>query len=118
MNTLEDTDLDTLMADLIADISEVEKTTLQEPRDTSYNEQGAIMQPPAKATPTCGTQSVLSNIPPHVENEIPAPPAEIPMPPPPPPAIPLQPLTQVSNQRIPEEVLILIFSKYWHTDMR
>lgn len=106
------------MADLIADISEVEKTTLQEPKDTSYNEQSAIMQPPAKAAPICGTQSVLNNIPPPDENKLPAPPAEMLMPLPPPPAIPLQPLTQVSNQIIPKEVLILIFSNYLHTNMR
>ncbi|KAM3820926.1 amyloid beta A4 precursor protein-binding family B member 1-interacting protein isoform 2-T2 [Vipera latastei] len=111
LNTLEDTDLDTLMADLIADISEVEKTTLQEPRDTSYNEQGAIMQPPAKATPTCGTQSVLSNIPPHVENEIPGPPAEIPMPSPPPPAIPLQPLTQEAQEQAKADKIKLALEK-------
>ncbi|XP_039213577.1 amyloid beta A4 precursor protein-binding family B member 1-interacting protein isoform X1 [Crotalus tigris] len=108
LNTLEDTDLDTLMADLIADISEVEKTTLQEARDTSYNEQGAIMQPPAKATPTCGTQSVLSNIPPHVENELPAPPAEMPMPP---PAIPLQPLTQELKEQAKADKIKLALEK-------
>ncbi|XP_070584333.1 amyloid beta A4 precursor protein-binding family B member 1-interacting protein [Erythrolamprus reginae] len=99
LNTLEDTDLDTLMADLIADISEVEKTTLQDPKETSCSEQGAIMKPPTKAAPICATQSMLNNIPPPDENKLPAPPAEMLVPLPPLPAVPLQPLTQEAQEQ-------------------
>ncbi|XP_063159576.1 amyloid beta A4 precursor protein-binding family B member 1-interacting protein [Candoia aspera] len=99
LNALEDTDLDTLMADLIADISEVEKTTFQELKDNSYNEQAAMIQPPAKATPICGNQSILNKTTPPAEKELPAPSVETPvLPPPPPQAIPLQPLTQEEQE--------------------
>ncbi|XP_007439310.1 amyloid beta A4 precursor protein-binding family B member 1-interacting protein, partial [Python bivittatus] len=99
LNALEDTDLDTLMADLIADISEVEKTTFQEPKDSSYYEQAAMTQPPAKPTPICGNQSILNNTTPLAKNELPVPSAETPLlPPPPAPAIPLEPLTQEEQE--------------------
>ncbi|XP_034257807.1 amyloid beta A4 precursor protein-binding family B member 1-interacting protein isoform X2 [Pantherophis guttatus] len=111
LNTLEDTDLDILMADLIADISEVEKTTLQEPKDISYYEQGAIMQPPAKAAPIYGTQSVLNNFPPPDENKLPAPPAEMLMPLPPPPAFPQQPLTQEAQEQAKADKIKLALEK-------
>ncbi|XP_026527917.1 amyloid beta A4 precursor protein-binding family B member 1-interacting protein [Notechis scutatus] len=105
LNTLEDTDLDTLMADLIADISEVEKTTLQEPKNTSYNEQGAIVQP------ICGTQSLLSNIPPPGMNKLPAPPAEMLKPLPPPLAIPPKPLTQEAQEQAKADKIKLALEK-------
>ncbi|XP_032090965.1 amyloid beta A4 precursor protein-binding family B member 1-interacting protein [Thamnophis elegans] len=111
LTTLEDTDLDTLMADLVADISEVEKTTLKEPKNSSYNEQDAIMQPPAKADPICGTQSVLNNIPSPYEDTLPAPPAEMLMPLPPPPAIPLKPLTQEAQEQAKTDKIKLALEK-------
>ncbi|XP_062983937.1 amyloid beta A4 precursor protein-binding family B member 1-interacting protein [Elgaria multicarinata webbii] len=97
LNALEDTDLDALMADLVADISEVEKSTCQEQKDASHYQQGAMTQPSADAAATYGYQSGLPNTADScTEIDLPPPPVEltIDLPPPTPPALPSEPLTQ------------------------
>nr|XP_060638416.1 amyloid beta A4 precursor protein-binding family B member 1-interacting protein [Anolis sagrei ordinatus] len=101
LNALEDTDLDALMADLVADISEVEKSTLHLQKDTSNNQQSAMNQPPANAAAApYEYQSDFPNIPvTYVEDDLPPPPAEatfdLPPPLPPPPSLLTpEPLTQ------------------------
>ncbi|XP_015269782.1 PREDICTED: amyloid beta A4 precursor protein-binding family B member 1-interacting protein [Gekko japonicus] len=81
LNTLEDTDLDALMADLVADISEVEKkTTSQEQKDASHYQQTAGTQPAANASATYNSHLYVT-----VENDLPPPPADLAVGPPLPP---------------------------------
>nr|XP_056713736.1 amyloid beta A4 precursor protein-binding family B member 1-interacting protein [Euleptes europaea] len=91
LNTLEDTDLDALMADLVADISEVEKkTTSQEHKDAIQYQQAAGTQPSANYAAAYG-----SHVYDTVENDLPPPPVDLtfdpplPSPQPPPPTISL-----------------------------
>ncbi|XP_048366936.1 amyloid beta A4 precursor protein-binding family B member 1-interacting protein isoform X1 [Sphaerodactylus townsendi] len=91
LNTLEDTDLDALMADLVADISEVEKkTTSQEQKDAIHYQQAAGTQPSANYAATYDSQTYGT-----VENDLPPPPVDLtfdpplPSPLPPPPTISL-----------------------------
>ncbi|XP_074840992.1 amyloid beta A4 precursor protein-binding family B member 1-interacting protein [Carettochelys insculpta] len=95
LSTLEDNDLDALMADLMADLSEVEQKTLQAQK-TSASPQSAVTQP---STGVCAGASYgfKSNVPVittgHFEDDLPPPPPDpvinLPLPPPPP-----EPLTQ------------------------
>nr|XP_014425142.1 amyloid beta A4 precursor protein-binding family B member 1-interacting protein [Pelodiscus sinensis] len=93
--TLEDSDLDALMADLVADLSEVEQKTLQAKNTSSQCPQTAVTQP---STGVCAAASYgcKSNVPVvtgHFEDDLPPPPPDpvfdLPLPPPPP-----EPLTQ------------------------
>ncbi|NWZ76789.1 AB1IP protein, partial [Poecile atricapillus] len=96
LNALEDKDLDALMADLVADLNDVEQKTLQTQKTTSCNQQSTVTQP------STGLNSdIYSKVSPYVtitgqfEDDLPPPPPdpepELPPPPPPPPP---EPLTQ------------------------
>lgn len=108
LNTLEDTDLDALMADLVADICEVEKTAFQGQKEVSCDSRdqpAAVTQFPANIA-AYGHQSSPTNFAvTHTVDNLtpPPPPAEVDFdllpPPPPPPTPPLEPLTQVSRQK-------------------
>ncbi|KAL8165040.1 UNVERIFIED_CONTAM: Amyloid beta A4 precursor protein-binding B member 1-interacting protein [Gekko kuhli] len=96
LNTLEDTDLDALMADLVADISEVEKkTTPQEQKDASHYQRAAGTQPAANASATYGSQLYVT-----IENDLPPPPADLAVDPPLPqlPPLPDKALTQEEQE--------------------
>lgn len=98
LNALEDKDLDALMADLVADLNDVEQKTLQAQKTSSCNQQSTVTQPStglnsdiySKASPyvtiTGQFGDDLPPPPPEPESDLP------PAPPPPPP----EPLTQVS----------------------
>ncbi|NXO41161.1 AB1IP protein, partial [Locustella ochotensis] len=97
LNALEDKDLDALMADLVADLNDVEQKTLQAQK-TSCNQQSTVTQP------STGLNSdIYSKVSPYVTitgqfgDDLPPPPPdpepELPPPPPPPPPPP-EPLTQ------------------------
>ncbi|KAJ7322232.1 hypothetical protein JRQ81_018519 [Phrynocephalus forsythii] len=100
LNALEDTDLDALMADLVADISEVEKSTLLEKKEASCHQPVAVTLPPANAALT-ETQSSLPNAAiVQVGNNL-QPSAELPLDlplPPVPPAVAPAPLTQEERE--------------------
>lgn len=98
LNTLEDQDLDALMADLVADISEAEQRTIQAQKESSQSP-----YPPAPpevshfsgtASPGYGANVVATSMS-QYEDALPPPPADpmldLPLPPPPP-----EPLSQVS----------------------
>lgn len=96
LSALEDKDLDALMADLVADLNDVEQRTLQAQK-TSGNQQSTVTQP------STGLDSdIYSKSSPYVtitrrfEDDLPPPPPDpdLDLPPPPPP--PPEPLTQVS----------------------
>ncbi|XP_033021340.1 amyloid beta A4 precursor protein-binding family B member 1-interacting protein [Lacerta agilis] len=93
LNALEDTDLDALMSDLVADISEVEKATFQEEKDASHFQHSAKTQAPANAAVATYAQSNFPNIAvTQVEDDLPPPPPELAFAvPPPPPRAPTQP---------------------------
>ncbi|XP_054848120.1 amyloid beta A4 precursor protein-binding family B member 1-interacting protein [Eublepharis macularius] len=98
LNTLEDTDLDALMADLVADISEVEKkTTFQDQRDASHRQPSPTTLPPPSAASTYDTQLYVT-----VENDLPPPPVDLafhpPLPPSPLPPPPTKSLTQEEQE--------------------
>ncbi|XP_015708722.1 amyloid beta A4 precursor protein-binding family B member 1-interacting protein isoform X2 [Coturnix japonica] len=93
LNALEDKDLDALMADLVADINEVEQRTLQAQK-TSGNQKSVVTQPStdmdndfySKLSPcTTITEQFKNDLPPPP----PAPDLDLPPPPPPPPPEPL-----------------------------
>ncbi|KAG6934257.1 amyloid beta precursor protein binding family B member 1 interacting protein, partial [Chelydra serpentina] len=96
LNALEDNDLDALMADLVADLSEVEQKTLQAQKSSSHDPQSAVTRP---STGVCAatSYSYKSNVPVtttgRFEDDLPPPPPDpafdLPLPPPPP-----EPLTQ------------------------
>lgn len=94
------------MADLVADISEVEKTAFQGQKDISRDQPAAVTQtqPPASFT-TYEYQSDLAHLSvAHVVDELMPPSAEmdfdlLPPPPPPPPTPPPEPLAQVSREK-------------------
>ncbi|XP_065439031.1 amyloid beta A4 precursor protein-binding family B member 1-interacting protein isoform X7 [Chrysemys picta bellii] len=96
LNALEDNDLDALMADLVADLSEVEQKTVQAQKTSSHYPQSEVTQP---STGVCAAASYgsKSNVPVtttgRFEDDLPPPPPDpvfdLPLPPPPP-----EPLTQ------------------------
>lgn len=97
LSALEDKDLDALMADLVADINDVEQRTLQAQK-ISGNHQSIVVQPSkgldgdiyCKASPYVTiTEQFGADLPP------PPPDPNLDLPPPPPPPPP-EPLTQVS----------------------
>lgn len=102
LNALEDKDLDALMADLVADLNDVEQKTLQAQK-TSCNQQSTVTQPStglnsdiySKVSPYATiTGQFGDDLPPPPPPPPPDPEPELPPPPPPPP--PPEPLTQVS----------------------
>ncbi|KFQ73661.1 Amyloid beta A4 precursor protein-binding family B member 1-interacting protein, partial [Phaethon lepturus] len=100
LSALEDKDLDALMADLVADINDVEQRTLQAQKTTSGNQQSMVKQP------STGLDSdVYSKASPYVTitrqfgDDLPPPPPDpdLDLPPPPPPPPP-EPLTQEEQE--------------------
>ncbi|PNI61074.1 APBB1IP isoform 4 [Pan troglodytes] len=98
LNALEDQDLDALMADLVADISEAEQRTIQAQKESSQNQHhSASLQASnfsGAASLGYGTNVAATGIS-QYEDDLPPPPADpvldLPLPPPPP-----EPLSQVS----------------------
>ncbi|KFW70672.1 Amyloid beta A4 precursor protein-binding family B member 1-interacting protein, partial [Pygoscelis adeliae] len=99
LSALEDKDLDALMADLVADLNDVEQRTLQAQK-TSGNQQSTVTQP------STGLDSdIYSKSSPYVtitgrfEDDLPPPPPDpdLDLPPPPPPPPP-EPLTQEERE--------------------
>ncbi|NXA31849.1 AB1IP protein, partial [Eudromia elegans] len=99
LSTLEDTDLDALMADLVADINEVEQRTLQAQKTTG-NQQSTVTQP-AKGSDTATSlvSSTYVTITGQFVDDLPPPPPDpnLDLPPPPPPPPP-EPLTQEEQE--------------------
>ncbi|XP_030350425.1 amyloid beta A4 precursor protein-binding family B member 1-interacting protein [Strigops habroptila] len=96
LNALEDKDLDALMADLVADINDVEQRTLQAQK-TSGNQQSTVTQPStALDSDIC---SKLSPVTGQFGDDLPPPPPDpdLDLPPPPPPP-PTEPLTQEERE--------------------
>lgn len=100
LNALEDQDLDALMADLVADISEAEQRTIQAQKESSQNQDRSAL---LEASDGQGTSlrgygaSAAAVAVSQYEEALPAPPAEpmLDLPPPPPPPPP-EPLSKVS----------------------
>lgn len=102
LNALEDKDLDALMADLVADINEVEQRTLQAQKNTSGYQQSVATQPPTGMdNDFCSKLSPCAIITGQFKNDLPPPPPapNLDLPPPPPPPPP-EPLSQVSLRGI------------------
>ncbi|XP_051468111.1 amyloid beta A4 precursor protein-binding family B member 1-interacting protein [Apus apus] len=99
LSTLEDKDLDALMADLVADINDVEQRTLQAQKTTG-NHQSTVTQPS-----TSLDSDIYSKSSPYVTitrqfgDDLPPPPPDpgLDLPPPPPPPPP-EPLTQEEQE--------------------
>ncbi|XP_006907078.1 amyloid beta A4 precursor protein-binding family B member 1-interacting protein [Pteropus alecto] len=100
LNALEDQDLDALMADLVADISEAEQRTIQAQKKSSQDQQ---LPAPLEGSDFSGAASLgyganaaETNISPY-EDDLPPPPADpvldLPLPPPPP-----EPLSQEEEE--------------------
>ncbi|XP_074049129.1 amyloid beta A4 precursor protein-binding family B member 1-interacting protein [Macrotis lagotis] len=94
LNALEDNDLDALMADLIADISEAEQRTIQAQKQASLHQSNTTSQSSSTldngASFDYKTNFTTTGII-HYEDELPPPPADpvldLPPPPPPPPEL-------------------------------
>ncbi|NWJ10222.1 AB1IP protein, partial [Crypturellus undulatus] len=99
LSTLEDKDLDALMADLVADINEVEQRTLQAQK-TIGNQQSTVTQPSTGLdTASSHKSSACVTIPGRFGDDLPPPPPDpsLDLPPPPPPPPP-EPLTQEEQE--------------------
>ncbi|NXJ07865.1 AB1IP protein, partial [Odontophorus gujanensis] len=99
LNALEDKDLDALMADLVADINEVEQKTLQAQK-TSGNQQTVVTQPSTFSDNDFYSKlGPCANITGQFKNDLPPPPPapDLDLPPPPPPP-PSEPLTQEEQE--------------------
>lgn len=100
LNALEDQDLDALMADLVADISEAEQRTIQAQKESS---QGSYHPAPPEVSHSSGAASpgyganVVATSMSQYEDDLPPPPADpmldLPLPPPPP-----EPLSQEEEE--------------------
>uniref|UniRef100_A0A8C6R1L3 Amyloid beta A4 precursor protein-binding family B member 1-interacting protein n=1 Tax=Nannospalax galili TaxID=1026970 RepID=A0A8C6R1L3_NANGA len=100
LNALEDQDLDALMADLVADISEAEQRTIQAQKEFSQNQHHST--PPeasdcrGAASLSYGADTTVVSVSPY-EDDLPPPPADpmldLPLPPPPP-----EPLSQEEEE--------------------
>ncbi|XP_034365585.1 amyloid beta A4 precursor protein-binding family B member 1-interacting protein [Arvicanthis niloticus] len=97
LNALEDQDLDALMADLVADISEAEQRTIQAQKEASQHQDHSVLLEASNGRGAAprgygvgGAAAVAIS---HYEEPLPPPPAEpmldLPPPPPPPPPEPL-----------------------------
>ncbi|GAB1286011.1 Amyloid beta A4 precursor protein-binding family B member 1-interacting protein [Apodemus speciosus] len=96
LNALEDQDLDALMADLVADISEAEQRTIQAQRESSQNQDHAALLEASEGRGTAlrgSAASAAAVAVSHYQEALPPPPADpmldLPPPPPPPPPEPL-----------------------------
>ncbi|NWR71836.1 AB1IP protein, partial [Centropus unirufus] len=99
LSALEDKDLDALMADLVADINDVEQRTLQAQK-ASDNQQSSVTQPSTGSdSDTYSKSSSYVTITERFEDDLPPPPPEpdLDLPPPPPPPPP-EPLTQEERE--------------------
>ncbi|NXN96803.1 AB1IP protein, partial [Rhinopomastus cyanomelas] len=97
LSALEDKDLDALMADLVADINDVEQRTLQNQQAASGKQQSTAAQPP-----TAMDSTIYCKLSPYVTttgDDLPPPPPDpdLDLPPPPPPPPP-EPLTQEERE--------------------
>ncbi|XP_043823821.1 amyloid beta A4 precursor protein-binding family B member 1-interacting protein [Dromiciops gliroides] len=103
LNALEDKDLDALMADLVADISEAEQRTIQAQKQASQSQPNTASQPSSilgnGASFAYKTNFTTPGIN-HYDDELPPPPADpvLDLPPPPPPPPPPEPLTQEEEE--------------------
>ncbi|NXO54419.1 AB1IP protein, partial [Aramus guarauna] len=93
LSALEDKDLDALMADLVADINDVEQRTLQAQKTSSANQQSTVTQPStALDSDICSKSSPYVTITGQFGDDLPPPPpdpdSDLPPPPPPPPPEP------------------------------
>ncbi|XP_005354803.1 amyloid beta A4 precursor protein-binding family B member 1-interacting protein [Microtus ochrogaster] len=92
LNALEDQDLDALMADLVADISEAEQRTIQAQKESSLNQHQTASGGRGAASLGYGASAAVAGVS-LCEDDLPPPPAEpmldLPPPPPPPPPEPL-----------------------------
>ncbi|XP_075602498.1 amyloid beta A4 precursor protein-binding family B member 1-interacting protein isoform X2 [Balearica regulorum gibbericeps] len=100
LSALEDKDLDALMADLVADINDVEQRTLQAQKTSSANQQSVVTQPStALDSNICSKSSPYVTITGRFGDDLPPPPpdpdSDLPPPPPPPPP---EPLTQEERE--------------------
>lgn len=102
LNALEDQDLDALMADLVADISEAEQRTIQAQKESSQNQGHSALLEASDGQGTAprgyGANAAAFGVSDY-EEALPPPPADpmldlLPPPPPPPP----KPLSKVSPQ--------------------
>ncbi|XP_032205555.1 amyloid beta A4 precursor protein-binding family B member 1-interacting protein isoform X1 [Mustela erminea] len=94
LNALEDQDLDALMADLVADISEAEQRTIQAQKESSQNQRppASLEMPDFSGAGSLGYGANVAAVSvSHYENDLPPPPADpvVDLPPPPPPPKPL-----------------------------
>ncbi|NXD81759.1 AB1IP protein, partial [Halcyon senegalensis] len=100
LSALEDKDLDALMADLVADINDVEQRTLQAQKASSGNQQSIVTQPSAGLDSDIYSKSSLYvTITGQFGDDLPPPPPnpDLDLPPPPPPPPP-EPLTQEERE--------------------
>uniref|UniRef100_A0A8C0I9A6 Amyloid beta A4 precursor protein-binding family B member 1-interacting protein n=1 Tax=Bubo bubo TaxID=30461 RepID=A0A8C0I9A6_BUBBB len=101
LSALEDKDLDALMADLVADINDVEQRTLQAQKTTSGNQQNTVTQPSTGLDSDIYSKSSSSvTITGPFGDDLPPPPPDpyLDLPPPPPPPPPPEPLTQEDRE--------------------
>lgn len=100
LNALEDQDLDALMADLVADISEAEQRTIQTQKESSQNQHHSapvdVSDFSGAASLAFGANVAETSVSPY-EDDLPPPPADpmldLPLPPPPP-----EPLSQEEEE--------------------
>ncbi|NWU70553.1 AB1IP protein, partial [Pterocles burchelli] len=100
LSALEDKDLDALMADLVADINDVEQRTLQAQKTSSDNQQSTVTQPSTGLDSDIYSKpSPYVTITGHFGDDFPPPPPDpdLDLPPPPPPPPP-EPLTQEERE--------------------
>ncbi|XP_074756198.1 amyloid beta A4 precursor protein-binding family B member 1-interacting protein [Athene noctua] len=100
LSALEDKDLDALMADLVADINDVEQRTLQAQKTTSGNQQNTVTQPSTGLDSDVYSKSSLCvAVTGPFGDDLPPPPPDpyLDLPPPPPPPPP-EPLTQEDQE--------------------
>ncbi|XP_009976589.1 PREDICTED: amyloid beta A4 precursor protein-binding family B member 1-interacting protein [Tauraco erythrolophus] len=100
LSALEDKDLDALMADLVADINDVEQRTLQAQKTSSGNQQSVVTQPSTGLDSDIYSKSSLYvTITGQFGDDLPPPPPnpDLDLPPPPPPPPP-EPLTQEEQE--------------------
>lgn len=114
LNALEDQDLDALMADLVADISEAEQRTIQAQKESSQNQHHSALLGASDgwgaASLGYGASAAAAGVS-HYEDALPPPPAEpmLDLPPPPPPPEPLSKVSIVMslslNRQLPNNIM-------------
>uniref|UniRef100_A0A8C5XKT0 Amyloid beta protein binding family B member 1 interacting protein n=1 Tax=Microcebus murinus TaxID=30608 RepID=A0A8C5XKT0_MICMU len=112
LNALEDQDLDALMADLVADISEAEQRTIQAQKESLQNQHHSA-SPEASNFSGAGSLGYGANVAAARVDDLPPPPADpvldLPLPPPPPPPEPLSRVS-VGGQRRQQDHSLLPFT--------